>query len=237
MGRSNSSAGGEVAQDKNIRDRIAQLIWDSRHLTSPPVGLARSLGREEFVRRQNRADGWIASALQVLRCISGHQKSYHLQLAEKAGLCGASGDFANQVQRITALLESAVRDLDKGLIGTVENQAAASFFGDLIDHANVYLTHKQIQVAGVVAGVAFEDSMRRLRAIREIEPDSISMENLISELERRAVFTRNDCRLARAAAALRTSATHARWDEFNKHNVEQCIRFTQQIIDSWLPPK
>lgn len=226
-----------MAQGSNIRDRMVQLIQEAYAFTSPPGSLARAAGREEFVRRQNRADGWIASALQALQCISGQQDSYHLQLAKKAGLGGASGGYANQVERIAALLRSAIVDLDEGLIGTLEDQAAASFFGDLIDHANGYLTHKQIHVAGVIAGVAFEDSMRRLRAIHEIEPDSISMETLIGELERRAVFTKNDGRLARAAATLRTSSTHARWDEFNGHNVEQCIRFTQQIIDSWLPPK
>jgi len=35
---------------------------------------------------------------------------------------------------------------------------------------------------------------------------------------------------AKAAADLRTSATHARWEEFNAEQVESVIKFTRRLV-------
>jgi hypothetical protein len=47
---------------------------------------------------------------------------------------------------------------------------------------------------------------------------------------KKGVLLDTEAKRARAAAGLRTSATHARWDQFGKGDVEACIHFTRDFV-------
>lgn len=182
------------------------------------------------------AGAWLASAQALAYAVLPQGNAPHLkQISYLVGNGAAAGTaFLAQVRGVSAILGALAEDVDGGLFASIADHASALTYIELVDHADQFLRANQIGVAGVVAGVAFEDCIRRLRAKHGINPPGISLESLIVELERRDVLMLVDGRYARAAAALRTSATHARWEEFNDRNVRDCVQFTRELIEKLL---
>lgn len=77
--------------------------------------------------------------------------------------------------------------------------------------------------AGVIAGVVFEDAVRRICRKHSISENGVKLDGLISELVKMNALTEMKAKRARAAAGVRTSATHARWEEFTEGDVEAAI--------------
>ncbi len=80
----------------------------------------------------------------------------------------------------------------------------------------------------------FEDTIRRICRTLEIGENGVSLETLIADLARRDVLTALKAKRARAAAGLRTSAAHARWEEFEPGEVTPVIQFTKELISAHL---
>jgi hypothetical protein len=57
---------------------------------------------------------------------------------------------------------------------------------------------------------------------------------LISELTKQDVLTALKAKRARAAAGLRTSAAHARWEEIQLTDVKPVIEFTRELMAAHL---
>ncbi len=216
-----------------LKERLDDLLKTGRAMTHVGSAIVVRQSSSEQQRRylelreRAKAGAWFASVSLLIEALTPSEQTPHRKYLDQL-----SGDRNPEYQVIAAceLLEALKKDIDCGLMASIENQAVAMTFETLIDHAAEYLQHDQVHVAGVVAGVAFEDTLRRIREIEQIQPEAISLENLIAELERRPYLSKADARHARSAAALRTSATHARWDEFNRHSVDACIRFTRELL-------
>ena len=86
----------------------------------------------------------------------------------------------------------------------------------------------------MIVGVVFEDSVRRVCRKHSIEERGVSLDTLISELVKQAVLTELKAKRARAAAGVRTKATHAQWDEFAAGDVEAALAFTRELIENQL---
>jgi hypothetical protein len=56
------------------------------------------------------------------------------------------------------------------------------------------------------------------------------LDNLLSELVKRTIIRPIDRSDGATAARLRTSATHARWEEFDEDNVKSVLSFTRRLI-------
>ena len=85
-----------------------------------------------------------------------------------------------------------------------------------LDHAKTYLKADRKNEAGVVAGVVFEDSLRRVCRKHEIAERGRPLDDLISELAKKDILSATKAKRARVAAHVRTKATHAQWDEFEQ---------------------
>jgi len=121
-----------------------------------------------------------------------------------------------------------------GLLTTIENRAIAVTFDDFLDHGGEYLRRGRKNEAGVIAGIVFEDTIRRICRILEISENGVALETLIADLVKRDVLTALKAKRARAAAGLRTSAAHARWEEFEITDVTPVIEFTKELIAAHL---
>jgi hypothetical protein len=53
---------------------------------------------------------------------------------------------------------------------------------------------------------------------------------MISQLTATNVLTPTKAKRARVAAHVRTKATHAQWDEFDKGDVQATIEFSEELI-------
>jgi len=172
--------------------------------------------------------GWLASANAVTASIVPDADAPHrLALREIADSYGAAG---HKMARAAMVLQYLLNDLHAGLFTKVEDQASAKVFDDFLDHGLAYLSAGRKNEAAVIAGVVFEDAMRRARAKYGVTPDDVAMEDLIAALRKLGKLTDNESRRARAASGLRTSATHARWDEFSPEDVKAAAAFTREFI-------
>jgi hypothetical protein len=133
-----------------------------------------------------------------------------------------------------ALLTRLLEEIDAGLLTSVENYAIALTFDDFLDHGAEYLKHGRKNEAGVIAGIVFEDTIRRICRVLEIDENGVPLDKLITELARRDVLTGLKAKRARAAAGLRTSAAHARWEEIDLGDVAPVIELTRELIETHL---
>ena len=82
----------------------------------------------------------------------------------------------------------------------------------------------------------FEDTIRRICRVLSVTENGIALDTLISELAKRdpPVLTSLKAKRARAAAGLRTSAAHARWEEIDLRDVGPVIELTKELIGAHL---
>ena len=64
--------------------------------------------------------------------------------------------------------------------------------------------------------------------------NGVPLDTLISELAKGNVVTALKAKRARAAAGLRTSAAHARWEEIQLSDVNPVIEFTRELMAAHL---
>jgi hypothetical protein len=222
-----------MAIEAKVRARIAQLIEEGRKLSQwqrEPDDEDGSL-RE----RQMHADceGWFASSLHIIQVVCPDPFSVH---RTRANMTVPIGFPPLNVARITAILEALIKDVDAGVMANITRQTQAELFDDFLDQAQHWLGGQRIQLAGVVAGVVFEDAIRRSAAASGITEKDVALDLLITDLTKAGKLTELKAKRARSAAGLRTKATHAQWDEFKKDDVEDCIRTTRDLIDHLLAP-
>jgi hypothetical protein len=125
-------------------------------------------------------------------------------------------------------------DADAGLLSSVADRARAETFDDFLDHADHYLGEARKNEAGVIAGVVFEDTLRRVCRRMNIAEKDVKLDALISELASAGELSAIKAKRARVAAHVRTKASHAQWDEFEVSDVQATIEFTREIISSKL---
>ncbi len=82
----------------------------------------------------------------------------------------------------------------------------------------------------MLAGVVFEDTIRRICRDKGIVEKGEDIDKLISALAKQAVITGLQARQARTAAFVRTQATHAQWDEYELDGVAETITLTRKLL-------
>ena len=80
----------------------------------------------------------------------------------------------------------------------------------------------------------FEDTIRRICRVLGVSENGVALETLIAELTKQGVLTQLKAKRAQAAAGLRTSAAHARWEEIDLGDVSPVIELTRELIAAHL---
>lgn len=187
----------------------------------------------EFDGRSSRREAWVASARQLVELLAPNPTSpYRSQV--QSTLINAIGIADNRVDNIAAILRQLVIDVDDGLLDPIEAKVRGVVFGDFLEHAAHYLRGGHHAPAGVIAGVVFEDTIRRTAERNRIPQRDVKLDQLITELRKIEVFTDVLAARARSAATVRTKATHAQWDEFTAADVQATLIFTRELVEERL---
>lgn len=216
-----------------LRARLEDLRTEAKKLYPGPRHFVISAfeGQQEI-----KYKAWLSALDNVLSLfISNPYNSYRMSLAPFTGILQKP---VTQLDLIAgaALLDHVIEDIDAGLFGSIENGVSAATFGDLLDHAEAYLKDQRKEPAGVLAGVVFEDSARRVyRNVIKLPDKGVDLEQIINALQKSTppdapTITGVEGKRAKAAADVRTQATHARWAEFNASDVRATIDFTREFI-------
>lgn len=214
-----------MASTDQVVTRVKRLIEEGRTLAK---GTQHDQVRSESHRQQCAA--WITSALNAISVICPNPDSA-FRSRETWFANGCSHMTANRyVGELCAVLGNLLEEIDSGMLISVETSITAGVLDDFLDHAEVYHKAGKKDQAGVIAGVVFEDSVRKLSEKHGVNSQSAKLDDLISELAKLDVFTQTKAKRARAAADVRTKATHADWTKFDSNDVRATIEFTRELL-------
>ena len=212
-------------REQRLRFRLRELCAQALNMTIKP----HDETQHQFYSAQSQAEGWLTSALALVRVLQPMESSAHRAAIERFAGDGASGNFRQQIAKTWHVLGVLEHDIDNGLCQSISNEAIANTLGDFLDHAEEMTKVGQIDVASVLAGVAFEDAMRKAASIMNVDSKA-SIEDIIVTLTKSGFLSKLEASRARTAAGVRTSATHAKWDELSKGATDACIHFTRDLI-------
>jgi hypothetical protein len=181
---------------KAVKERIEELVAQAPQLTDPiPQRRAWLIAAQNAIQLVCPSDGnpYCAFGQELVR-----QPDIDLN-----GLYAYGA--ADNVCKMAAMLERLLEEIDGGLLTSIENHAIAGTFDDFLDHGDEYLKHNRKNEAGVIAGIVFEDTIRRICRILSVTESGVALDTLITELNKQGVLTALKTKRARAAAGLRTS--------------------------------
>ncbi|KAF0206102.1 MAG: hypothetical protein FD173_416 [Gallionellaceae bacterium] len=198
-----------MAIEERTLQRIEALLQQATQLSR-----GNALGQVLSEEHRQQCAGWIASATNIIQLLCLQPTSPYRANAEKIVARGIHLCAQDQVGEVASILT----DAKQGLITSIADHARAEIFDDFLDHAIAYSKQNRKSEAGVIAGVVFEDSLRRICRKHEIDDKDVSLDSLISELTKRGILSATKAKRARAAAHVRTKETHAQWDKFDIKN-------------------
>jgi len=212
-----------------VLKRLQGLVDEANHLRQ-----ANEHGQAHSDAQLQECGGWMASALNIVQILCPNDSNAFRKRAEeisarKSGWC-APGD----VGELAALLRNLAKDVDAGLLTSIADRARAETFDEFLEHGRAYLKEQKKQEAGVICGVVFEDTVRRICRKNDIEETGVQLDSLIGSLTKIEVLTGAKAKRARVAAHVRTKATHAQWDEFDLADVSATADITQELISAQL---
>ena len=220
-----------MSVEKTVVNRIKVLIEQGIPLS--PVG---KKGYGLLIDEEQAIAGWLTSAIHAVELTVGSSlTAYNKQCISvsakyaSSDMKGARAESAKSecVGAMVSILENLLADVEAGLISSLEDRIRAETFDDFLDHAEKY--HKNgRKESGVIAGVVFEDTIRRIAQNNEIAVGHL--ETTINDLVKKGVITATKAKRAKSAAHVRTKATHAEWDEFDLKDVNDTINFTRELI-------
>ncbi len=211
-----------MAFNDQLKKRIEQLIAEgtTTSAVSDPTDMAR-------------CRAYVSGALATVEacCPPGHAYAREARaIAESAKtseyvIHERALDFAELLKRLRA-------DINDGLLIDLESAILAEAFDNFLDHAAAYEKANRKNEAGAIAGVVFEDTVRRISRKHQISEKGRSLEDLLNDLNKANVLTGTKTKRAKSAAHVRTKATHAQWDEFDMSDVKVTIELTRELLDS-----
>ncbi|TKB93293.1 MAG: hypothetical protein E8D40_04115 [Nitrospira sp.] len=218
-----------MALEDRVRTRIEDLIRDSNRLSA-----GNDHGQSVDERRRGECSAWLTSAQNVVHIVCQSPTSPYRQKADAVVTKKWGYVIHDGVAELSAVLTNLLRDADAGLLALVADQARAETFDNFLDHAEAYIAELRKNEAGVIAGVVFEDSLRRVCRKQSIAEKGIKLDQLISELTAKGSLSAVKAKRARVAAHVRTKASHAQWDEFDISDVKATIAFSRELVASHL---
>ncbi|MDD4052192.1 MAG: hypothetical protein PHR28_09895 [candidate division Zixibacteria bacterium] len=211
--------------EEKVRKRFSELINAGQRVTS--VTRISGVDRDEL---RQKSVGWLASAQNLIHFVVNNPANPYRASTDRICAMERGYGVIDSVGEVNMILIKLLEDIDTGLLASIENQARAMVFDDFLDHAKEYAKGGSKNEAGVIAGVVFEDTLRTICRNKGIEEKDIQLDTLINALAKAGTLTSVQAKRAKAAAYVRTKATHAQWDEFEMDDLKATIEFTEELI-------
>ena len=221
-----------MSVEKAVVNRIKALIEKGM-----PLSPAGKKGYALLFEEEQAIAGWLTSASHAVELVIGSSLNAYTKQCGRVlaaystsnvlGPSAASSRKSECVGEMVSVLENLLADVEAGLISSLEDRIRAETFDDFLDHAVEY--HKAgRKESGVIAGVVFEDTIRRIAQNNETAVGHL--ETTINDLVKKGVITATKAKRAKVGAHVRSKATHAELDEFDLKDVNDTIIFTRELI-------
>jgi hypothetical protein len=225
-----------VSVEKAVNNRIKALIEKGM-----PLSPAGKKGYALTFEEEQAISGWLTSAMHAVELVVGSSLSAYTSQCNRILAAYSSSKVlppsrlgsakSECVGQLVSVLENLLADIEAGLISSLEDRIRAETFDDFLDHAVQYHKAKRKE-SGVIAGVVFEDTIRRIAKNNGVS--ARKLETIINELAKKNVLTATKAKRAKVGAHVRTKATHALWEEFDLKDVSDTINFTRELIATHL---
>jgi hypothetical protein len=210
-----------VMAQKTPRERLSELLQQGE-------AYVYRLWQTSDFPRQGELLGWMGATVRAIHAVTGPLDRYRFEVLDARIDVGGRG-MAQQVDQMAALLGRVIEDFDAGLLLPPEMRGVVQTFEQFLDHARAYHKQGKKQEAGVITGVVFEDTIRRIAALHHVS--QTRLDQVVTELANRGVLTDAAAKRARAAAAVRNGAAHANWVAYDIKDVGPAIDLTQELIE------
>ena len=211
--------------EENIKARLQQLLDHSTHLSQ-----GNKNGQCTDPTQMQACSAWLTAAQNLVHLICTDPNAPYRSKTDRIATRGFGYLIHTAVGELAAVLTALQGDANLGLLASVADRARAETFDDFLDHADGYLKDQRKNEAGVIAGVVFEDTVRRVCRKNMIVEKGERLDDLISALSTQGQVSAVKAKRARVAAHVRTKATHAQWDEFEVEDVRATIEFTREFV-------
>lgn len=215
--------------EEGIATRLRQLLDKSTGLS-----IGNKNGQCTDPTQMQACSAWLTAAQNLVHLICTDPNEPYRSKADLIASREYGFMVHTAVGELAAVLTALQSDADLGLLVSIADSTRAETFDDFLDHANAYLEDGRKKEAGVIAGVVFEDAVRRICHKYMLAEKGKRIDELISALSSKGEISGSKAKRARAAAHIRTKATHAQWDEFELEDVRASIEFTRELIVSKL---
>jgi hypothetical protein len=213
--------------EEKIRLKIRDLVQRGTTLTAHGSGS----GHARDTYHLSLCEGWLVEALNVIELAIPSPNNAYRRRVHDIGEGPAGGGTVQRVGSIVEILRALLPDIDEGLLANLRNAVTAEAFDDFLDHAKWYWQQNRKNESGVIAGVVFEDTIRRIYRDKIADDGKVrKLEDLINTLAKNGVITGQQSKQAKVASDVRTKATHAQWDEINFEAVESTIQITRLFL-------
>lgn len=214
--------------ENKIIHRIHELIQSGNQLRR-----GNSIGQQLSNEHGEKCVAWMAPAENIVQIVCPNPENAYRKRVDK--ITSPSGlMIPSRVGEFTDLLMNLLDDIKQGLLGSIVDRVRAEAFDDFLDHAEAYYKDGRKNEAGAIAGVVFEDTIRRICDKYKITQKGVKLDDLIINLAKADEISQIKAKRARVAAHVRTKATHAQWDEFTLEDVKATIDFTRELISDKL---
>jgi hypothetical protein len=211
-----------------VTQRLKALLEEAERLRR-----GNSIGQVLSEAHRQECVGWLSAALNAVQLACPDPTNAYRKKAEQIASDWHGLMIPTRVGELAQIIKNLSADLQAGLLSAA-GRARAETFADFLDHARAYLKEDRPQPAGVIAGVVFEDTIRTVSRKYNIAEKGRKLDDLVSDLAKVGTLSGAKAKRARAAAHVRTKATHAQWDEFDLSDVSATVDLTQELIDSEL---
>ena len=239
--------------DENIRKQFAELIKEGEELVKDTEQ------KQIEVNNRNRNSGIVVwgdgvdpdrvvygsfetRTLNLARLILDKPEYQRILLEVEKSKRSLNVDT---VEDILGILTGLKKAHESGLLEDMSRMIEANVTFDFMSQAEQLLAgerHKSDHVpAAVLAGAVLEDAVRRL-CQRQVPPIETELQEggyrkldwMISELQKCNLFNKPKSAQLRSWAAIRNSAAHGRFNEFNRAQVEQMIPGIETFLADYL---
>jgi hypothetical protein len=176
--------------------------------------------------------GWMSTAINMIELLVPDPNSGYrvLAAAEREAALRSIYNVNKIVGHLLEVLKALKIDAQQGLLTKIEACVSGETFDDILDHAAQYLSEGRHAPSGVLAGVTFEDTIRRLCDKHNIVHRGRELDTLLSALKSANVLTKLEQKEGIVGADVRAKATHADWSAFNAEQVETVIKLTRRLV-------
>jgi predicted lipoprotein len=131
------------------------------------------------------------------------------------------------------VIKNTKAEIENGLVANVRAQIQGEVLGDLVQQAKELLANKSdsaMNVAGVLAAAAFEDTLRRLGAEQAGIIGRPKLDQVILQLKEVNILKGGEIGTAVGYLKFRNDALHADWPQVHRVQVESCLLFVESLL-------